>query len=219
MTTIVHDMEQGSADWFAVRSGKPTASMFATVMAKGEGKVRRAYMLKLAGEILTGEPMDNYVSPDMERGKAQEDDIRDRYALLNDVEPVRVGFIEDTDIGAGASPDALIGEDGILEIKSAAPHVLIDKLTRGTFPAEHVAQCQGNLWLAKREWIDIAVGCPRLPTFIKRAGRDDEYIKTLASEVARFNADLLEIVERVRRYGRPSTLSADLKSSLVLMAG
>lgn len=219
MTLIVHDMEQGSPEWFAIRSGKPTASEFSTVMAKGEGKTRRAYMLKLAGEILTGEPMVNYQNAAMLRGKEQEGDARDRYSLLYDCEPVIVGFLEEPDVGAGASPDALLGDDGLLEIKSADPHVLIDKLMRGSFPSEHVAQAQGNLWISGREWIDLAIFCPRLPLFVKRATRDESYIANLAAEVARFNEELAETVEKVRRYGQPSTLKADFEKSLNLMAG
>jgi hypothetical protein len=211
-------MDQNSPEWFAARAGKVTASVFADVLAKGEGKTRRSLMLKLAGEICTGDPMQTYQNADMQRGKDQEDDIRNRYALLHDAEPVRVGFLEETDFRAGASPDALLGSDGILEIKSAAPHVLIEKIARGTFPSEHVAQCQGALWVSGREWIDIAVGCPKLPLFVKRAYRDEAFIKTLAAEVVRFNADLDELVAQVRRYGQPSTLKADLSGSL-LMAG
>lgn len=218
MTLLVHNIEQGSAEWFAVRAGKPTASEYATVMAKGEGKTRRAYLLRLAGEVTTGEPMENYSSQHMDRGKEQEAEVRDRYAFEQDVDPVRVGFIEDTDKRAGASPDALVGDDGMLEIKTALPHILIDKLLKGAFPPEHKAQTQGGLWIAQREWIDIAIYCRRLPLFIKRAYRDEAYIKNLESEVAAFNAELADVVEQVRRYGQPSTLKADLNASL-LMAG
>lgn len=228
MTLIVHDCAQNSEAWHLARLGLPTASVFADVLAKGEGKTRRALMMKLAGEILTGEPMQNYQNADMQRGHDQEDGARDRYALLHDAEPVRVGFLEETDVRAGASPDALLGDDGILEIKSAAPHVLIDKLTKGVFPAEHVAQCQGALWISGRDWLDIAIYCPRLPLFVKRAKRDKDYIANLAGEVARFNDELAQTVERVRRYGEPSVatkiVGAQLRKSLdepanILMAG
>ena len=222
MTLIVHNMEQGSAEWFAARAGKATASEFSTVLAKGEGKTRRTYLLKLAGEILTGQPMENYTNVHMERGKEQESDARDRYALLHmdgNAEPVNVGFLEETDTRCGASPDALIGDLGMLEIKSALPHILIEKLIRGEFPPEHKAQTQGGLWVAKREWIDLAIHCPKLPLFVKRSHRDEKYIADLASAVAVFNIELDETVERVRRYGAPSALKGNLETSLVLMAG
>lgn len=205
MTIIIHDMEQGGPEWFSVRAGKPTASMFSTVMAKGEGKTRRAYMLKLAGEILTGEPMETYSNVHMERGQEQEDNARDRYALTHDAEPKRIGFIEDADLGAGCSPDALLGDDGVLEIKSALPHIQIERLLAGKVPPEHVAQCQGNLLITRRNYIDFVSHCPRLPLFVKRAYRDEAYLKNLASEIERFNDELAVTVDRIRRYGKTPT--------------
>jgi hypothetical protein len=218
MTLIVHGCEQGSPEWFAARAGKPTASEFATILAKGKdggaSVTRRTYLHKLAGEILTGEPMESYTNVHMERGKQQEANARDRYALLHDCEPELVGFMEDTDAHAGASPDSLIGTDGLLEIKTALPHILIEKIQRGTFPAEHVAQTQGALWITGRAWVDIAIHCPKLPMFVRRATRDEEYIARLAKAVREFNAELDEIVASIRRYGQPSTLRADLSASL-----
>src|SRR4051812_9803069 len=95
---LVVNCEQGAPEWFAARAGIPTASMFSTVMAKGKGGgeslTRKTYMLKLAGEIITGEPMDNYTNAHMERGKEMEDEARDLYSFLTDAEPERVGFIK-----------------------------------------------------------------------------------------------------------------------------
>lgn len=198
-------MEQGSEAWFRARAGMPTASEFATVMAKGRGgedsKTRRTYMLKLAGEILTGEPMESFTNAHMERGKAMEDEARDLYAFQVDDECERVGFVVNG--SKGASPDSLIGTAGAVEIKTKLPHLLIDVLLKGEFPAEHKAQCQGVLWVAEREWIDIAVYWPRLPLFTKRAYRDEAYIATMSAAVDAFNDELQETVERVRRYGLP----------------
>lgn len=193
------DIEQGTPEWFAARAGVPTASMFATVLAKGEGKTRRTYMMKLAGELLTGEPMENYSNGYMERGKEMEDEARDLYAFRQDVEPQQVGFIRN---GAkGCSPDSLIGNDGMVEIKTKAPHLLIEVLLKGEFPPEHKAQCQGQLWVAEREWVDLAVYYRKMPLFIRRATRDEEYIKTLSDAVDRFNDELAATVESIRSYG------------------
>lgn len=197
------DCEQGSEEWLRARSGMPTASEFATVMAQGKGggesKTRRTYMLKLAGEILTGEPMDNYSNVHMERGKIMEDEARDFYCFTLDADPQRVGFIVNGP--KGCSPDSLIGASGMVEIKTQLPHLLIDTLLKNDFPPEHRAQCQGALWVAEREWIDIAIYWPRLPLFVKRAHRDDAYIAQLAKAVDQFNAELAETVERIRAYG------------------
>lgn len=194
----IHDCEQGSEAWHALRCGIPTASRFATVMAKGEGKTRKTYMLELAGEIITGCAAEGYSNAHMERGKVMETEARDYYAFVNNAEPQRIGFIVNG--LAGGSPDSLIGTDGMLEIKTALPHILIDKLLRGEFPAEHKAQCQGNLWVAEREWIDIEVYWPKMPPFIKRAYRDDAYIRDLEAGVRQFNEEMAQVVERIRGY-------------------
>lgn len=204
------DCEQGTAEWLAARAGLPTASEFATILAKGKdggaSKTRRSYMMRLAGEILTGEVAETYSNGHMERGKVLEPEARNLYAFQADVDPEQVGFIVNGP--KGCSPDSLIGSDGALEIKTKLPALLIDCLLRNEFPAEHKAQCQGVLWVAEREWIDIAVYWPRLPLFVKRAYRDDTYIATLGNAVDAFNAELAEMVERVRRYGLPVEAAA-----------
>jgi hypothetical protein len=72
---------------------------------------------------------------------------------------------------------------------------------RGDFPPEHKAQCQGALWVAEREWIDLAVFWPKMPLFVQRAYRDEAYIASLRTAVAAFGEELAETVERVRKYG------------------
>lgn len=219
MPPRIIDCEQNSPEWFAARAGIPTASEFATVMAKGvkagtASKTRRTYMLKLAGERLTGELSESYSNVHMERGHEMEEEARSAYAFITGATPQSVGFVRNDD--AGCSPDALLGEDGVLELKTALPHVLLDKLLRGTFPPEHKAQCQGALWVCEREWIDLAIFWPALPLFITRAHRDEEYIRTLADTVARFNEELAETVARVERYrGNPkAALRNDLEASV-----
>lgn len=201
----IHDCEQGTPAWYECRRGLPTASEFMTVMAKSrdgktDGATRKTYMLKLAGEVLTEELAESYSNVHMERGKAMEAEARDLYAFLSDEPLTRVGFVSNG--RKGCSPDAFVGDRGILEIKTALPHILLGYLLRGEFPAEHRAQTQGNLWVCEREWVDLAVYWPKLPLFVKRAYRDEEYIRTLAEAVDRFNAELAETVERVRAMAR-----------------
>jgi hypothetical protein len=194
------DCEQGSPEWFSARAGIPTASEFHTVMAKGKGGgeslTRKTYLLKLAGEIITGEPMESFTNAHMERGKAMEDEARDLYSFMTDSDPLRVGFV--TNGKAGASPDSLIGERGGLEIKTKLPHLLIDLLLKGEMPPEHKAQVQGCMWIAEREWWDFAAYWPKLPLFTKRIIRDDTYIRTIADAVNQFNDELDATVARLR---------------------
>lgn len=213
-SVVVFDCEQGSDEWRAARAGIPTASEFSSILAKGEGKMRRSYMLRLAGERITGFPAETYSSAHMERGKEMEPEARDYYALVSAEPLARVGFVRDDAKGAGCSPDSFVGERGALEIKTALPAILIDKIDRGGFPPEHKAQCQGVLWVSEREWIDLLVYWPGMPPYTVRARRDEAYIKTLVDEVTRFNDDLAELVEKVRRYGDPDYLRSALKSSL-----
>jgi hypothetical protein len=191
---VFDSIEQGTPEWHACRLGIPTASRFATVMAKGEGKTRREYLLRLVGERLTGEPSESYTNTHMERGKEMEAEARDTYEFMQDVECKRVGFIRSGD--KGASPDSLVDDVGGCEIKTKLPHLQLDVLLRDRLPPEHVAQCQGFLWVAEREWVDFVSYWPKLPLFVKRVYRDEPYIKYLAAEVAAFNDELLTLVER-----------------------
>lgn len=201
MPAVIIDCEQGSPQWFEARLGIPTSSEFKTIVGikkdAREKATRQTYMRKLAGEVLTGEPMENYTNGHMERGKEQEDEARDLYAFMYDAEPIRVGFIRNGN--TGCSPDSLLGPDGGLEIKSALAHIQIERLERNELPPEHRFQVHGNIWLAEREWWDFCSFSPRLPIFVKRVHRDEKLIAELSDAVDQFNAELADLVERIRR--------------------
>lgn len=203
MAPQIVDCEQGTEEWFRARMGIPTASEFQTIIAKGKdggaSVGRLTYMRKLAGEIITGEPMESFTNGHMERGKVMEEEARDLYAFNTDAEPERIGFVRNG--SKGCSPDSFIGKNRMLEIKTTLPHLLIPMLLKDEFPPEHKAQCQGGLWVCEREEIDIGVYWPKMPLFVKRATRDEAYIAKLSSEVDRFNAELHDMVERIKRYG------------------
>ena len=212
------DCIQGSEEWHRARMGIPTASEFGTVQArtpggKAYGKTRQTYMRKLAGEIITDEPMEAYSNSNMERGSAMEDEARQLYAFAHDVEPQQVGLVRRDDGAAGWSPDSLIGAAKGLEIKTAFPHIVIEKIEADRFPPEHKAQCQGALWVGDLESIDLVIYWPGMPVFEKTAFRDEDYIKKLAEEVTQFNEELHELVERIRRYGQP--IKETLRESLI----
>ncbi len=199
---VIRDIDQGSEAWRQARLGIPTASMFATVLAKGrDGGVsltRSKYLRELAGEVLTGDPAESYSNGHMERGKEQEGEARNLYAFLKDVEPELVGFVRNG--RKGASPDSLLGTDGGLEIKTALPHIQIERLTLGRLPPEYVAQVQGNMWVAERSWWDFVSYCPKLPPLIVRVPRDDIYVATLAKAITAFNEELDALIAAVRTY-------------------
>jgi hypothetical protein len=184
--------------------GIPTASEFSSILTKGRGgaesRTRQTYLYKLAGERLTGEVMESFTSPHMERGKLMEEEARSAYSFVTSLDCDTVGFLRRG--RAGASPDALIGDNGLLEIKTKLPHLLIEALLKGEFPPEHKAQCQGQLWIAERDWIDLAIYWPGLPIMITRAHRDETFIAELSAAVAQFNEELDRIVTQVAAYGR-----------------
>jgi hypothetical protein len=192
------DCVQGTPEWHAARRGLPTASEFHKVLAKGEGKTRNEYMRKLVGELVTGECEEGYSNGYMERGKAQEADARDLYAFHRGLEPQLVGFVRNGP--KGCSPDSLIGANGMVEIKTKMAHLQVDVLLRNRIPPEHMAQLQGNLWVAEREWIDFVSYRPRMPLFVKRMFRDEAYIKNLAKEVDIFLAEMVEMHHKVSDY-------------------
>ena len=197
---IVVDCVQGSESWFQARLGIPTASEFATVLAKGrsggDSKGRRTYMLKLIGERITGEPAESYTNAHMDRGKIMEEEARNAYAFMSDSVLVPVGFIRNGD--KGCSPDSLVGGDGLLEIKTKLPHLQIDVLLRDEMPPEHMAQVQGQIWTAEREWCEFVSYWPKLPLFVKRIYRDDAYIKILSDAIDSFLFELIELETKIK---------------------
>lgn len=203
MELEIFNCEQNSPEWYAARLGIPTSSEFKSICAKGRGggdaKTRRTYMLKLAGEILTQQPMYNYTNDHMERGKDMEDEARQLYAMIADIEPVRVGFMRRGDVGC--SPDSLLGGDGLLEIKTKLPHLQIDCLISDRLPPEHEAQVYGQLWVTGRQWVDFVSYWPGLPLFRKRVERDERQIAAIKLEVEVFNKELRQLVEQIRNYG------------------
>ena len=180
----IMDCEQGSPEWFAAGPGFLPQPI---LNRHGVGAWRRGSAephAEIAGEIITGDPMDSFSNAHTERGHEMEPEARNFYAFRHDVDPQLIGFIRNGNVGA--SPDSLIGENGLLEIKTKLPHLLIDVTLRGEFPTDHKAQCQGQLWIAEREWDQPDCYWPKMEPFIAQAYRD-EYIKQLARAVDQFN--------------------------------
>ncbi len=180
--------KQGSEEWRRARMGVPTASEFHSVLAKGEGKTRKKYMLELLGERLTGEPMAQFSNIHTDRGHALEDEARQLYSF-DVAEPLtQVGFVRNGLVGC--SPDSLVGEEGVLEIKTKLPHLQLAVLLEDRIPPEHVAQCQGALLVTQRKWLDFVSYWPGLPLFVKRVHPDPEYLEKLAAALALFEEEM-----------------------------
>lgn len=205
MTMEILTCPQGSPEWFQARLGIPTASEYHTVMAsgvkKGEpSKTRQLYLDKLAGERITGKPMENYSNDYMQRGKDQEQQARDLYSFMYSADVIAVGFIKRTDLNTGCSPDALIGDHGLLEIKTKAAHLMVKAIRDGKEnpPPEHMHQCQGGLWVTQRSWVDLNLHCEGFNPIVYRIFRNEEYIGRVAEAVGAFNRDLAALVAQVK---------------------
>lgn len=202
---VIHEMEQGTPEWFDVRKGIPTASEFAAVMAKpgprgSVPKTRQTYMRKLAGEIITGEPMESFENAHMIRGREMEQEAVDAYAFETGTDPQKVGFVKMGSI-TGCSPDRLIGKDGQLEVKTKLPHLLIEILEQNKLPEEFIPQVQGQLWVTGRKWCDFIAFWPKMPTFKVRVCRDEAKIREIERDVKQFNKELAALVKKIKAYG------------------
>ena len=199
MNEIIYhwDIQQNSPDWELLRSQKITASEFKSVLAKGQGKTRLTYMYKLAGAIITGSPPESFSNGYTERGHELEDTARQLYIEQSGNTIDLCGFIENEMYGF--SPDGLINDNGIIEIKTKAPHLLIEVLLKDAIPFEHVAQVQGGLMVSDREYCDFISFFPGLPLFVKRVHRDEKYIANLKLELEKFETELNQLIEKITK--------------------
>lgn len=192
---IIREIEQGSADWLALRLGIVTCSELDCLLVNGKGPEgfgsgAMSYMDQLIGERITGEAAElPFSTRATERGKEFELLARDLYQIREDVAVEEVAII--LNHGIGYSPDGLIGDMGLTEIKSKLPKFQASVILAGEVPKEHVAQCQGGLYVSGREWIDFVSYWKGMPLFVKRMHRDEAYIAKLAERVNTFN-ELLE---------------------------
>lgn len=199
--------EQRTDEWYAARLGKVTASRIADMMAKtktGWGASRANYAAQLVCERLTGVPADSYQNDAMRFGTENEPLARAAYEFRTDNAVELCGFIDHPRIAmSGASPDGLIGADGLLEIKVPNSATHIDTLLNATVPNKYALQMQWQMACTGREWCDFVSFDPRLPEEMRlwRATvyRDKQTIADLEREVEAFLAEIDDTIKRLRR--------------------
>lgn len=203
------EIVQGSPEWFAERCGKATASRIADIVARtksGYSASRANYAAQLVAERLTGTVAESYTNAAMQWGTEKEPEARAAYEWETDATVVEVGFVAHPTIAmSGASPDGLVGDDGLVEIKAPNTATHIETLLGGTVPAKYVTQMQWQMACTGRRWCDFVSYDPRLPDemrlFVQRVERDDARIAELEEEVSAFLAEVDETVRRLReRY-------------------
>lgn len=197
--------EQGTEGWFADRLGRATASEFSSVLAKGQGKTRAAYLRRVVTERLTGKPTETFSNGHMLRGQLQEGHARLAYEALTGEPVEQVGFIKHPKLMSGCSPDGLLGKDGGVECKSVIATVQLDTILGADYPSEHRAQVQGNLWITEREWWDFVSFSADMPEHLRlykfRVERDNAYIANLEREVLKFLEEVDALYLRLMRMG------------------
>lgn len=196
----IYTMDQGSEPWFKARLGIPSASHFKDVLAKGSGKSRHNYMLKLAAEILTEERRESYQSADMLRGTKLEPLARAEYEFITGNSVNQIGLAKLGRISC--SPDGLVGSNGGIEVKSTIAETQIVTVQSGKIPSAHKAQIQGNIMILDLEWMDFISYSPLIKNknyiFIKRMYPDPEYIANLQKELITFIRELDQMVQDMR---------------------
>lgn len=200
-------MEQKTDEWFTARLGKVTASRVADVMAKtktGYSASRENYMAQLVVERLTQTKAESFTNAAMQWGTDQEPFARAAYEAAQGVMVEEVGFMSHPDIEmAGASPDGLVGDDGMVEIKCPNTAGMIEALLTQKVPAKYFAQMQMQMACAGRQWCDYVVFDPRMPVkaqlFVKRVPRDDVFIKEMETEIVKFLSEVDAQVQQLNQ--------------------
>jgi len=199
---VTEEIIQGSDAWKALRCGKVTASRVADVVARtktGPAASRANYLAQLIAERLTGTATETYTNAAMQHGTETEPEARCAYEFYQGVTVEQVAFMLHPKIDqAGASPDGLVGADGLVEIKCPQTATHLETLLGQAVPAKYADQMQFQMACTGRKWCDFVSYDPRMPEhmrlFVRRVARDDARINFLETEIAGF---LLEMAVKL----------------------
>lgn len=202
----IHNCEQGTPEWHALRAGKPTASEFSKlVTSKGEpSKSMADYAATLAAEAYAGEPVDAWEgNKHTDRGNELESEALALYELREGVDVERVGFVTDNEERYGCSPDGLVGKDGMVELKClmAKNHVkaIIYYQKNGRCPTDYVQQAQGQMLICGRKWVDLVFYHPVLPLLIIRQTPDEAIVAGLAEQFPKVVAERDTVLAAIKK--------------------
>jgi len=205
---MLDNIEQNSDEWLELKAGKFSASRAKDLMAKGQGgapsKTRANLIASLAVERMTGKYSEGFKSWEMERGNEVEDEAADAYTFLRGVVLEKVAFVPHPKIkNCGASPDRLVGDDGLAEFKcpsASARHG--DALLRGSHGVEHNKQAQFQMMCTGRKWVDVVSYCPSFPEGLElaivRLERDEKMIGLMEQEIEKAEVEVLEMMEKFK---------------------
>jgi hypothetical protein len=194
---------QHSEAWELARLGIPTSSEFSRILTPGGERSAqwKGYAYRLIAERLLQAPLEHYSSPAMERGQIVEEEAIAWYEFDTGEETTKVGFITDDTGIMGCSPDRLIGEDGLLEVKCPLPPAQVEYLITGRAQRHHKPQLQGQLMITEREWVDILCWHEIFPKVVVRVQRDEHFIALLGAEIRRVNEWIETEIDKIRTAG------------------
>ena len=200
------NIEQGSDAWKKIRAGKVTASRIKDIIAttkSGYATSRDKYMTQLLLERITNTVADSYINEAMTWGTEQEPFARAKYEGYASTLVEQVAFIDHPTIPmSGASPDGLVMDDGLVELKAPMSHTHLESILGG-IDDQYMPQVQWQMAVTGRSYTDLCSYDPRFPEHlqlvVKRINRDDDYIAKLEKEVVKFLAELDDKVNKVNK--------------------
>jgi len=225
MTLTVHtDLIQGSDEWLAARRGIVTASVVgqlvtAKTIRPATNDTSRALTMTLVAERITGWTEPTFMSSAMMRGVMDEPIARDAYERHTGQQVLEVGFMvrEEGSWELGYSPDGLVNDDGLIEIKSREPKAHLATILAGEVPLANVAQCQAGLLVTGREWLDYVSFAGGMPLFVRRVHPDPRWFDAITEAVVGFEANAVAMTTTYRAAvdGLPMTERIDHELGLV----
>jgi hypothetical protein len=214
---IVHDYPQRSEAWHRARLATPTCSQADRILTPAKlqpAAGAETYLVELLQEYLTGYPFDVGSSQYMDRGTEMEPEARDWYALVHGGELKPVGFITNDNGTFGGSPDSLVGDLGLLELKVPAMHTHLRYWRKPErLAADYRGQVQAQLWVSEREWCDVCSFNPDLPPVVIRVTRDETYIHHFAAALSSFVDALEDAKKELAPYRRTAPTIAAVEAA------
>ena len=196
----IHNFEQRTEDWYNIRKGKMTASNAETIIANGKGL--ETYIYNLMAEYYSSAEKENYINADMQRGIDLEPEARLEFEFYTGLDVQEVGFVEYNDF-IGVSPDGLIGDDGLIEIKCPNDSIYFKLLLSNNIKPEYIAQMQMQMYVTDRQYCYFVSYNPNFEKslYIKKINRDEEMIEKLKKGLERGTELIKEIKENFRKVG------------------
>lgn len=194
---IHKELIQGSPEWFEIRVGKVTASHAQAIGNNGKGL--DTYLLEVVSEMFSSAQKDQYSNEHTERGNELEPLARSMYELQENVEVEEIGFAEYNDF-VGCSPDGLVGDDGMIEIKCPDDKTYFNLLMNENIDSSYIWQCQMNLLILEKKWCDLIFYNPNFEKSMKifRLKPDKEMFSRLKEGFAKAEKEIIRMISKYK---------------------